>query len=465
MKSLLSVLVGSLCLLSTSVIEAADRPNIIYILADDLGYGDLGCYGQQTLTTPHLDRLAQEGIRFTRHYAGSTVCAPSRCVLMTGRHTGHARIRGNGPGRLHPTDLTIASLLQDAGYRTGCFGKWGIGNPPPLDDPNQHGFDEFYGYVNMFHAHNYYPEFLIRNGQREPLRNRLFPDWQTKQTREREGLGVAEHAVDYAPALIFDEALKFIEQNAKAPFFLYYAVNIPHANNEGGREERIDRNGMRVPDWGEFTDKAWPDQEKGFAQMIRTIDDHVGALISQLEHLGIADQTALFFSSDNGPHAEGGHKMPFFDSNGPLRGMKRDLYEGGIRVPFIARWPGHFPADRESHLISGFQDIFPTFAALAGIKNPPANDGLSLLPTLLGRAGDQITHPHLYWEFYEQGGKVAVLQGNWKAVKRNFLKNPDAGIELYNVDSDPAESKDLAKQHPALVESLAGIMQKEHEEP
>lgn len=465
MKSLLTALVTGLVLLSIAPTEAAARPNIIYILADDLGYGDLGCYGQQTLTTPHLDRLAQEGIRFTRHYAGSTVCAPSRCVLMTGRHTGHARVRGNGPGRLHPTDLTIASLLQNAGYRTGCFGKWGIGNPPPLNDPNQHGYDEFYGYVNMFHAHNFYPEFLIRNGQREPLRNRLYPDWQAKQTPEREGLGVAEHAVDYAPQLIFDEALGFIEQNAKTPFFLYYALNIPHANNEGGREERIKRNGMRVPDWGEFTDQAWPDQEKGFAQMIRTIDDHVGAILSQLDRLGIADQTAIFFSSDNGPHAEGGHKMPFFDSNGPLRGMKRDLYEGGVRVPFIARWPGHFPPNQESHLISGFQDIFPTFAALAGIQNHPATDGLSLLPTLSGRAGDQITHPHLYWEFYEQGGKVAVLQGNWKAVKRNFLKNPRASIELYNVDSDPEESKDLAKQHPALVNTLAGIMQKEHVDP
>ena len=452
-----------LCLLSPSLV--AEQPNIIYILADDLGYGDLSCYGQKTLRTPHLDQMAREGIRFTRHYAGSTVCAPSRCVLMTGLHTGHARVRGNGPGRLHPSDLTIASVLQESGYKTACFGKWGIGNPPPLNDPNEHGFDEFYGYVNMFHAHNYYPEFLVRNGEKEALRNQLYADWKSKQTPEREGFGVAKVALDYAPRLIFEEAKQFIEENRDGPFFLYYALNIPHANNEGGREGRVSGNGMRSPAFGAFGDKDWPIQEKGFAGMIQTIDEHVGEILTQLKTLGIDKKTAVFFSSDNGPHQEGGHLMNFFNSNGELRGKKRDLYEGGIRVPLIARWPGHIPADQVSQLISGFQDMFPTFADLANIPTPHAIDGITLVPTLLGQAAKQITHPYLYWEFYEQGGKTSVLQGNWKAVKRNFLKNPDAALELYRIDSDPSEENDIANEHPAIVRAISRIMNAEHWDP
>ena len=459
--------VSLLCLSTgaTQNLAAATRPNIIYILADDLGYGDLSCYGQQTLRTPHLDRMAKEGIRFTRHYAGSTVCAPSRCVLMTGLHTGHARVRGNGPGTLQPSDLTVASLLQESGYETGCFGKWGIGNPPPHNDPNQHGFNEFYGYINMFHAHNYYPEFLVRNGVKETLRNQLFPDWKSKQTPEREGMGVAKIAVDYAPELIFSEALDFIESNQEKPFFLYYALNIPHANNEGASETRVGRNGMRSPQFRSFSNEEWPIQEKGFAGMIETIDHHVGQILKLLKELELDEQTAVFFSSDNGPHQEGGHKMDFFDSNGSLRGMKRDLYEGGIRVPLIARWPGRFPSNQESDLISGFQDIFPTFAALAQIDSVPTTDGLSIAPTLLGQAARQFTHPHLYWEFYEQGGKVSVLKGNWKAVKRNFISEATAPIELYNLESDLSETQDVSGEHPALIRSFARIMTQEHIAP
>ncbi len=445
--------------------HAATPPNLIFILVDDLGYGDLGCYGQDTLQTPHLDRMAREGMRFTDHYAGSTVCAPSRCVLMTGLHTGHARIRGNGPGQLQATDQTIATVLRQAGYRTGCFGKWGIGNPPPLDDPNRHGFDDFYGYINMFHAHNFYPEFLVRNGRKEALRNRLYPDWKVKERPDREGVGVAEVAIDYAPQLIFEAAQKFIDTHQDGPFFLYYALNIPHANNEGGRERRIEQNGMRVPDLGDFAQKNWPLQEKGFARMIQTIDDHVGQILAQLKRLGIDQQTAVFFSSDNGPHQEGGHKMRFFDSNGQMKGMKRDLYEGGIRVPLIARWPSHIPSNQTRSLVSGFQDWFPTLAELGQAGSATATDGISLVPTLLGRSQDQIPHPHLYWEFYEQGGKSAVRQGNWKAVRRNILKNPRAPIELYNLRTDPGETFDVANDHPSLVRKLAGIMAKEHLDP
>jgi arylsulfatase A-like enzyme len=444
--------------------HAARRPNIIYVLADDLGYGDLGCYGQKTLKTPNLDRMAREGLRFTRHYAGSTVCAPSRCVLLTGLHTGHGRIRGNGPGQLLPTDVTFARLLQESGYETGCFGKWGVGSPPPLNDPAVHGFDEFYGYVNMYHAHNFYPEWMVKNGKKVRLRNRLYPDWHEKRSGTREGAGVAEVAVDYAPELIAREMLRFIREQKDRPFLVYYALNIPHANNEAGGEARIGRNGMRVPDPGAFRDRDWPVQEKGFARMMQLIDQDLGRIFDLLKELGIDDQTVMMFSSDNGPHQEGGHQMPFFDSNGPLRGMKRDLYEGGIRVPFIVRWPGTLEPGRVTDHISGFQDLFPTFCDLAGVKQRPATDGISLAPLLNGRPG-QRQHPHLFWEFHERGGRLAVLKGDWKAVRLNVQKNPDAPVELYHVGRDPGEEHDVSAQHPDLVREMIAIMKAEHVDP
>ncbi len=429
------------------------RPNIIYILADDLGYGDLGCYGQKILKTPNLDRMAAEGMRFTRHYAGSTVCAPSRCVLLTGLHTGHARIRGNGPGQLHTDEVGIARVLRGAGYRTGCVGKWGIGNPPPLDDPQLQGFEEFFGYVSMYHAHNFYPEFAIRNGQKVPLRNVVPDRW-----KDGDGRGVAIDRVDYMPDLITAEALQFVEQNKHRPFFLYYALNVPHANNEGGRA------GMEVPDLGEFADREWPEPEKGFAAMIRNIDRDLGLLFAKLKELDLEARTLVMFTSDNGPHQEGGHQMPFFDSNGPLRGMKRDVYEGGIRVPLIARWPGQVPAGTVSDLISGFQDMLPTFAELAGTDSPPC-DGISLAPTLLGRSDRQTRHSHLYWEFYEQGGKQAVVRGDWKAIRLNVQKDPDSPIELYDLSNDIGEEHNVADQHPDLVAEFSTIMAKEHVDP
>jgi arylsulfatase A-like enzyme len=460
----IKVILAAMMLLGCGVqTHAARKPNIIYVLADDLGYGDLGCYGQKTLATPNLDRMAAEGMRFTRHYAGSTVCAPSRCVLLTGLHTGHGRIRGNGAGQLLPTDVTFARVLQENGYATGCFGKWGIGNPPPLNDPAVHGFDEFYGYVNMFHAHNYYPEFVVKNGKKVPLRNKLYADWHEKRFGAREGAGIAEKAVDYLPQLIADESLKFIRKNAAKPFFMYYALNIPHANNEGGGEARINRDGMRVPDWGGFKQRDWPAQEKGFAQMMHYIDRDIGNIIRLLKELQIDDNTVLMFSSDNGPHQEGGHKMPFFDSNGPLRGMKRDLYEGGIRVPFIARWPGRIAAGKTSAHISGFQDVFPTVCELAGIKVGNQTDGISFAPTLLGRS--QKAHPHLYWEFYERGGKAAVVKGKWKGVRLNIVKDPDAPIELFDLSKDVGEDNNVAAQHPDLVRQIAQIMAQEHVNP
>jgi arylsulfatase A-like enzyme len=437
---------------------ARDRPNIIYVLADDLGYGDLSCYGQTTLMTPNLDKMAAEGMRFTQHYAGSTVCAPSRCVLMTGLHTGHATVRGNGPSQLTGKDLTFATLLQKAGYKTGGFGKWGIGNPPPLDDPNRHGFDEFYGYVNMFHAHNFFPEFMIRNGQYEYLSNKV-PD-EYKGDKAREGRGVALEKVEYAPFLIRDEMLKFIRKNHREPFFVYYALNIPHANNEGGRVGR----GMEVPDHGAFRTTDWPEPEKGFAQMIRYIDRDMGTIFNTLKELGVDDNTIVFFSSDNGPHQEGGHLSDFFNSNGDLRGIKRDLYEGGIRVPLIARWPGKVEAGAVSGHVSGFQDMLATVCELAGLK-APKTDGVSMAPTLLGQERLQPRHDYLYWEFLEKGGRRAILKDGWKGVALNTLKTGLDEFELYRVGDDIGEENNLAKKNPKVVEELKGLMEKAHVNP
>ena len=435
------------------------------MLADDLGWGDLGCFGQKTLSTPHLDRLASEGMRLTRHYAGSTVCAPSRCVLMTGLHTGHARIRGNGNALLREEDFTVAELFQENGYRTGCFGKWGVGHPPPLNDPNRHGFDEFYGYVNMHHAHNFYPEFLIRNGRREKLRNVTKEVWRVKDRLEggpREGSGVAKVKVDYAPYLIETEALRFIGKPSEKPFFLYLALNTPHANNEGGTDKE-QRDGMEVPDYGEFAKKDWPDPEKGFAAMIRDIDNTVGKVLEALEEHGHAKNTLFVFSSDNGPHQEGRHQMEFFDSNGPLRGMKRDLTDGGIRAPTIAHWPGKVAPGTESDHLSGFQDFLPTAAELLGAPLPGTIDGISFLPTILGENNRQKEHDYLYWEFQEKGGKIGVVTREWKAIRRN-TNRPGAtpSLELYDLRSDPEELRDVSAEHPEVVKKLSRWMEDAH---
>jgi len=443
-------------LLLHSVSTNADKPNIIYILADDAGYGDFGCYGGTQLPTPNIDRMASEGMKFTRHYAGCTVCAPSRCVLMTGLHTGHCRIRGNSPGLLLDEDITVAEVLKAAGYKTACIGKWGLGAPPPLSDPNDRGFDEFYGYISMWHAHNFYPEFLIRNGKQEALRN-----VSQKQWSGQDGRGVAVKRIDYVPDLLTEETLKFIRNNTQQPFFLYYALNVPHANNEGGRHNDRPERGMEVPDFGPYADNDWPAPEKGFAAIVRNIDRDVGRILEELKSQGIDDNTIVLFSSDNGPHEEGGHKMDFFDSNGPLRGMKRDLYEGGVRVPLIVRWPGHVKQNSTSSHISGFQDVLPTLAEIAGADTPDNIDGISMLPTLTGQ-GVQVEHQFLYWEFSEQKGKRAVLKGDWKLVQRKVATDEPSGFELYNVAEDIDESQNLADEHPEKVKQLAALLDAAH---
>ena len=413
------------------------KPNIIFILADDLGYGDLGCYGQQKIRTPNIDRLAAEGLRFTQCYAGSTVCAPSRCVLMTGLHTGRTRIRGNDLNPLLPEDVTVAEVLRAAGYATGLVGKWGLGEPDTTGVPNRQGFDSFFGYLNQRHAHNYYPDYLWRNEEKAPLANAVVK-------------GVATKRVQYAQDLFADEALAFVERSKDKPFFLYYAVTIPHANNEAGKA------GMEVPSDEPYSGQDWPQNEKNFAAMVTRLDTDVGRLMARLKALGLDDDTLVFFTSDNGPHREGGHNPDFFDSSGPLRGIKRDLYEGGIRVPMIVRWPGVVPAGKTSDHVWAFWDFLPTAARLAGAETPTGLDGLSVLPALGGEEAP--AHEYLYWEFHEKGGKRAVRMGDWKAVHLATKGK----TELYNLRDDLGETRDVAAAHPDIVARLEAVMESAH---
>jgi len=420
------------------------KPNIIFILADDLGYGDLGCYGQQAIQTPNIDRMAAEGMIFTSHYAGSTVCAPSRCCLMTGKHTGHAFVRANGRVPLPPGEVTVAELLKQAGYTTGIIGKWGLGEPETMGIPNRQGFDYWFGYLNQRHAHNYYPEYLWRNEEKVPLDNEVRP--------VNPPGGVATKRVQYSHDLFAVEALSFIERHRDDSFFLYLAFTIPHANNEAKDE------GMEVPSYAPYADENWPDPQKGHAAMITRMDGDIGRLFEKLKALGIDKDTLVFFSSDNGPHKEGGGNPVFFNSSGPLRGYKRALYEGGIRVPLIACWPGKIKAGSGTNHVSAFWDFLPTCCDLVGLAPPDGIDGLSMLPTLLGEPGKQRQHRFLYWEFHEQGKKQAVRMGDWKGVRLNVAKDPEGAIELYHLNVDPSETTDLAADHPEIVARIADIM-------
>jgi arylsulfatase A-like enzyme len=434
-----------------------NKPNIIFVLADDLGYGDLGCYGQERIQTPNIDRMAAEGMRFTDHYAGCTVCAPSRCSLMTGLHTGHTYVRGNreiqpmGQLPLLPDTTTIPRLLKKAGYTTALCGKWGLGGPGSTGIPNKQGFDYFFGYLCQRHAHNYYPEFLFRNEERVPLVGNKVGIAPGAEPRA-DGAGVAIERAQYSHDLIAAEALQFIKKNKGRPFFLYLAVTLPHANNEAGK------NGMEIPDYGVYANRSWPDPQKGHAAMISRLDRDLGRVIETLKKLAIDDNTLIIFSSDNGPHREGGADPEFFNSNGPLRGCKRDLYEGGIRVPMIARWPGSIKAGTLSHHVCAFWDFLPTFAelarlpsgGLAHVEHRDTIDGISILPTLLGRAGKQKQHEFLYWEFHEQGSKQAVRMGDWKAVRFGA----EGKLELYNLKDDIGETRDLAGRNPDIVAKI-----------
>ncbi len=415
--------------------NASQKPNIVFILADDLGYGDLGCYGQQQIQTPNIDRLAAEGLRFTQAYAGSTVCAPSRCSLMTGLHTGHARTRGNRYPDLplRPQDVTVTEVLKKAGYRTGLFGKWSLGQLGSTGYPTRKGFDEWFGFFSQTHAHNYYPEHLLEDDHAFICRGNM-----------------GTQRKDYAHDLFSERALNFLERDSGQPFFLHVCYTIPHANNEMGRDTG---NGMEVPSDAPYSDKPWPQTEKNFAAMITRMDRDVGRIMEQLKKTGQDGNTIVIFTSDNGPHQEGGHKPASFESSGPLRGIKRDMYEGGIRVPAIMRWPGRIQPGRVSGQVWAFWDFLPTAAELAGVDCPSGLDGISIVPTLLGNAQKQ--HEYLYWEFHERGFDQAVRMGDWKGV-RHGRKGP---LELYDLRVDVSERKDVAAQHPDVAARIVEIMQ------
>ncbi len=439
--------------------QAADRPNMIFIMADDLGYGDVGCFGQKVIQTPRLDQMAAEGMKFTQFYAGNTVCAPSRSVLMTGRHMGHTHVRGNAGGEnmliqsLRDEDVTVAEVLKPAGYTNGIIGKWGLGEFDQPGSPLRQGFDRFFGVLNQVHAHNYYPEFVWNNEVKLPLRNVV-----KRNERAYGGFtgGTATKRVDYTHDLFVEESLDFIRENKAGPFFLYLPLTIPHANNEG---TKMTGDGAEVPDYGIYEDRDWPNQDKGQAAMITRMDGDVGRILDDLKELGIAQDTLVFFTSDNGPHNEAGHNLDRFKPSGPLRGTKRALYEGGIRVPAIAWWPGTVAAGATSDYIGYFGDWMATVADLAGAELPQNIDSISFAPTLKGNNDRQQQHEYLYWEFYEQKSRQAVRFGDWKAIRQPMFSGP---IELYDLSKDLAETNDVAKDHDDLVKKAAKMMDEAH---
>ena len=419
-------------------------------MADDLGYGDLGCYGQKVITTPHIDQMAKEGLRFAHFYAGATVCAPSRSVLMTGQHHGRTRVRGNAgqsnptAQALRPDDVTVAKVLQDAGYRTALVGKWGLGDIGPAETglPRKQGFDQFFGYLNQRHAHNHFPNFLWRNEDRMALPNVVTPVG-------RDGAGYATKAVQFADDLFADEAVKFVVDNKSKPFFLYWSMVIPHANNE---RTRALKNGAHVPDFGPYADMDWPDPDKGQAAMISRLDGYVGRMLGALREQGLAEKTLVIFTSDNGPHNESNHNLARFKPSGPLTGIKRSLTDGGIRVPMIAWWPGKIQPGTETDHVAYFGDWMATAAELAGAKTPDGLDSISFVPTLLGQRDSQRQHAFLYWEFHERGFKQAALyQGRWKGIRSG---SPDSPVVLYDQQTDIAETTDVASKHPDIAAKI-----------
>lgn len=432
--------VASVLVNAPGVAADTDRPNLIYIMADDLGYGDLGCFGQQQIKTPNLDRLAGEGMRLTSYYAGCTVCRPSRLVLWTGMHTGHTAIDSNAKYVFQPADVTVAELLHDAGYTTGGIGKWAMGGVGTTGHPNKNGFDYWMGYLDQSEAHSYYPTHLWLNEKQVPLPGNVIGDYPNGRGR------VASKRETYSHDVMTEHMFDFIRQSHKQPFLMHVHWTIPHANNEGGR---VLGNGMEVPSYGIYEDRDWPDTAKGQAAMISRMDKDVGRLIALLRELDIAENTLVIFTSDNGPHSEGGHKHEFFDANGPLRGFKRDLYDGGLRAPTIAWWPGKIKPGTTSDEPLAAYDWLPTACELAGAKTPAGIDGISYVPTLLGKP--QQSHDYLFWSYND---KRAVRKGNWKGV----IAGKNQSLELYDLKSDIGERNNVAEEHPQVVAELSKIV-------
>ena len=416
------------------------KPNIIFIMADDLGYGDLGCFGGEMIQTPNVDQLAREGTRFTQFYAGSPVCAPARCVLMTGLHTGHARIRGNGPqvgGELEQfgegarrlsligDEPTVASVLKEAGYATGAAGKWGIGEPTSVGTPTHMGFDEWLGYLNQNHASYYYTDFLWRNREKMTI------------PENRNGKRQV-----YSNDLMRDFALEFIQDHAEEPFFLYLPFTIPHAL-------------MEVPSLGAYAGKDWPEEAKIYAAMVSRLDGYVGEIVDEVERLGLTEKTLVFFTSDNG--AVNNARTVFLNSNAGMRGRKSTVYEGGLKVPLVVKWPGAVEAGGTDDTVWMFQDVFPTLADLSGAPLPDNLDGVSLMPTIRGEPQD-LSDRMLYWEFPRQRLWQAGRLGNWKAVRYGM----DGPLELYDLSADPKESRNVAGNFPDVVSDFEKRLRAEH---
>lgn len=469
MKKIASTLSAVIVSASSFAVEqASTQPNIIYILADDLGYGDLSCLGQKKFNTPNIDRLAAEGMLFLQHYSGSTVSAPSRSCLMTGLHTGHTPIRGNKGGEgaaegqtpMPESTVLLPKLLKQIGYTTGLFGKWGLGYPGSVSDPINSGFDSFYGFNCQSLAHRHYPDYLWNNNSKVMLNGNLYG----KQTQ-------------YAPEIIHNQSLAFIEQNQHHPFFAFLAYTIPHA------EILSPDNDLLKQYKGKFTEKPFisskkdnygpkmsktgyssqPEPYAHYAAMISLLDKQVGEVMEKLKSLGIDKKTIIFFSSDNGPHREAGANPVFFQSNGPFRGIKRDLYEGGIHLPLIAWAPGMINAGSKSNHICAMWDMLPTVCELSGanVPNNYISDGISFVNELTGK-GSQKKHKFLYWEFHEREGKLAVRYGKWKAVLNNATNVSTANMELYDLNSDIHEDKNIAAQHPEIVDKIRKMMVQSH---
>jgi arylsulfatase A-like enzyme len=430
--------------LITQSLIAAQQPNIIYIMVDDLGYGDLSCFGQKDFETPNIDLLAREGMKFTDYHSGNTVCRPSRLALWTGIDPRHAPIIGNAAYAMQDSDITVGELAKQAGYVTGGVGKWAMFNGKE-GHPNDHGFDFWMGYLDQGMAHNFYPPYLWRNREKIPLEgNQAGPEHEPYRGR------IANGRETYSHDVMTEEALGFIRDNVTNPFLLHVHWTIPHANNEGGR---VWSDGMEVPSYGEFENKDWPNPEKGFAAMVTYMDRDVGRIMSLLKELGIDNNTLVVFTSDNGPHHEGNHDHAFFDSNGPLKGYKRDLYEGGIRVPMLARWPGKIKGGTTSAFTSAFWDWLPTVCELTGAKAPTGIDGMSLVPALFGKTENR--NAPLFWLYGEsRGKKSAVRSGNWKAIQNG----EDAPWELYDLSKDIGEENDLAAEKPELLAGLVKLL-------
>lgn len=439
----------------TPVIAGEKRkPNIIYILADDLGHAELGCYGQKKIKTPNLDKMAAQGLRFTQHYAGNAVCAPSRCVLMTGLHSGHAQIRNNsemkpdGQQPIAADTVTIARLLKLAGYVTGMIGKWGLGMHDSTGDPQKQGFDHFFGYYCQRHAHNHYPTFLWRNAEKVPLAGN-----PGKATGKQ-----------YSHDLFEQEALDFIRKNKDKSFFLYLPFIVSHVALQVPEDSLKEYKGLwdDPPYKGGKGYQPHDHPRAAYAAMVSRMDRTVGRILDLLRELNLDEDTIVIFSSDNGPTHEGvgGSDSIFFLSAGRLRGFKGSLFEGGVRVPMIVRWPGRTQPGRTTDLLSGFQDVLPTLCDIAGAKTPEKLDGLSMLPTILGK-GEQKKHDFLYWEFPGYGGQQAVRMGEWKAIRQNMHKG-NLQIQLFNLKADEGETTDVAGQNPAMLERALRIMREQH---